>query len=90
MTIAEPTRNTAAREFTWRARALERQVQRAEQLASLWPADPVLGEIRDLLAAAVQRCERGEVGAGEADALATLARLTLDCSERALAPVEGR
>ena len=78
MTTTQATTNHARREWTWRARGLERQLERAEQFLRQQPGDEALITIRDLLAAAIQRCERGEVGTGEADAVATLARLALD------------
>jgi hypothetical protein len=73
MTIAEPIPNHAAREFSWRTRALKRQLRRAEDLNAV--------AIRDQLAAAIGRCERGEVSSAEASALAEMARLALDLVE---------
>ena len=78
MATPQPTRNHARREFTWRARGLNRQLARAELLLEQRPGDATMTEIRDVLAAAIQRAERAEVGAGEGDALATIARLALD------------
>ena len=77
MAISEPTTNHATREFTWRTRALTRELARADDLLQRSPS-PILIQVRAQLAAAVQRGERGEVGAGEADALATMARLAIE------------
>jgi hypothetical protein len=92
MATTKPTpapANHATREWTWRARALTRQLDRAGLLLQQQPGDASLVEIRAILAAAVKRCERGEVGSGEADAIAALAQQALNATE-ALARAGGR
>jgi hypothetical protein len=73
MATPDATTNAAAREFTWRARALTRQLRRAESLQA--------AAVRDQLTAAIARCERGRVSIAEASALAEMARLALDLAE---------
>ena len=92
MATTKPTpapANHATREWTWRARGLNRQLDHANLLLQRRPGDASLVESSAILAAAVERCQRGEVGSGEADAIAALAGLALNATE-ALARAGGR
>jgi hypothetical protein len=60
---------------------LARQLARAEALLERDPDDAGLVEIRELLAAAIQSHDRGELSSAQAEAMAALACQALNAAE---------
>ena len=71
------TEHTTNRDPGEPAERLIRALARVETLFQHCPS-LILARVRAQLRAALGRCERGELGAGEAGAIACLARLTLE------------